>query len=43
MVSVEIITNYDATHSPYHSIDLSGTVSRATHHPLMSVEISKFY
>ena len=37
-----ISTNVDTTESPYESIDLSETVSRATYHPMVSVEISKY-
>ena len=35
-------TSDDATESPYDSIDLSGPLSTATYHPLVSVEISKY-
>ena len=34
-------TNNSATESPYDSIDLSGTISKSTYHPLVSVERSK--
>ena len=36
-----IPTSNSATESPYDSIDLSETISKATYHPLVSVEISK--
>ena len=37
-----INTSEDATESPYDSIDLSGPLSKAIYHPLVSVEISKY-
>ena len=37
-----ISTNVDTTESPYNSIDLFKTVIRATYHPVVSVEISKY-